>query len=110
MEGGGKARQKRFGSKTVRDVRPSTTPGLTLLVELQRTPCSFALPGCGWRWTRGRYSLRAKAVDFSKILAQIDGMVKVLGNEQTDDDEQKSFCDKVREARGWAFHGRSATF
>merc|ERR1719482_1885494 len=41
-----------------------------------------------------QYSLRAKAVDFSKILAQIDGMVEVLGNEQTDDDEQKSFCDK----------------
>merc|ERR1719486_1592328 len=28
-----------------------------------------------------QYSLRAKAVDFSKIMAQIDGMVKVLGEE-----------------------------
>jgi len=41
-----------------------------------------------------QYSLRAKAVDFSKILAQIDGMVEVLGNEQADDDSQKAFCDK----------------
>merc|ERR1719281_1505291 len=35
-----------------------------------------------------------KSVDFSKVLAQIDGMVKVLGKEQTDDDTQKDFCDK----------------
>merc|ERR1719443_2436591 len=41
-----------------------------------------------------QYSLRAKAVDFSKILAQIDGMVKVLGDEQDDDDMQKGFCEK----------------
>merc|ERR1719484_214088 len=40
------------------------------------------------------YSLKAKAVDFSKVLAQIDGMVTVLGKEQTDDDTQKDFCDK----------------
>merc|ERR1719240_1755974 len=41
-----------------------------------------------------QYSLRAKAVDFSKIIAQIDGMVKVLGDEQDDDDTQKAFCEK----------------
>merc|ERR1719486_348862 len=35
-----------------------------------------------------------KAVDFSKIQAQIDGMIKVLGDEQDDDDTQKAFCDK----------------
>merc|ERR1719191_2448375 len=40
------------------------------------------------------YSLKAKAVDFSKVLAQIDGMVTVLGKEQEDDDTQKDFCDK----------------
>merc|ERR1719261_1256981 len=40
------------------------------------------------------YSLKAKAVDFSKVLAQIDGMVTVLGKEQEDDDAQKDFCDK----------------
>merc|ERR1719324_2303564 len=40
-----------------------------------------------------QYSLRAKAVDFSKIIAQIDGMVKVLGDEQEDDDSQKAFCE-----------------
>jgi chromosome segregation ATPase len=40
------------------------------------------------------FSLKAKAVDFSKVLAQIDGMVIVLGKEQQDDDAQKDFCDK----------------
>merc|ERR1719230_707095 len=40
------------------------------------------------------FSLKAKAVDFSKVLAQIDGMVTVLGKEQEDDDAQKDFCDK----------------
>jgi len=37
-------------------------------------------------------SLKSKAVDFSKILAQIDGMVKVLAEEQKTDDETKTFC------------------
>merc|ERR1719230_461344 len=40
------------------------------------------------------FSLKAKAVDFSKVLAMIDGMVTVLGKEQADDDTQKDFCDK----------------
>merc|ERR1719281_2231536 len=40
------------------------------------------------------YALKAKAVDFSKVLAQVDGMVTVLGKEQEDDDTQKDFCDK----------------
>jgi DNA repair exonuclease SbcCD ATPase subunit len=40
-----------------------------------------------------QFSLKSKKVDFSKILAQIDGMVKVLGEEQKGDDEQKAFCD-----------------
>lgn len=39
-----------------------------------------------------QYGLKAKAVDFTKIKAQIDGMVTVLGKEQVDDDEQKKFC------------------
>merc|ERR1740127_139421 len=38
--------------------------------------------------------LRSRSVDFSKILAMIDGMVKVLGEEQKDDDATKSYCDK----------------
>ena len=38
-------------------------------------------------------ALKSKSVDFSKISAQIDGMIDVLGKEQTDDDEQKVFCD-----------------
>merc|ERR1719327_1613129 len=41
-----------------------------------------------------QFALKAKAVDFSKILAQIDGMVKVLGEEQKTDDETKTFCTK----------------
>merc|ERR1719163_2231141 len=40
-----------------------------------------------------QYSLKSKAVDFSKVLSMIDGMVTVLGKEQTDDDAQKKFCD-----------------
>merc|ERR1719235_2298943 len=39
-------------------------------------------------------SLKSRAVDFSKILAMIDGMVKVLGEEQKDDDATKAYCDK----------------
>merc|ERR1719484_266932 len=39
-------------------------------------------------------SLRSRSVDFSKILAQVDGMIKVLGEEQKDDDHMKSYCDK----------------
>merc|ERR1719428_1322112 len=38
-------------------------------------------------------ALKSKSVDFSKITAQIDGMVDVLGKEQADDDSQKDFCD-----------------
>merc|ERR1719271_2238394 len=40
------------------------------------------------------FGMKSKAVDFSKILAMIDGMVKVLGEEQKDDDATKSYCDK----------------
>merc|ERR1719408_779983 len=39
-------------------------------------------------------SMKSRAVDFSKIMAMIDGMAKVLGEEQKDDDTQKSYCDK----------------
>merc|ERR1719352_2150251 len=37
--------------------------------------------------------MKAKKVDFSKILAMINGMVDVLHEEQRDDDTQKTFCD-----------------
>merc|ERR1719326_1147923 len=40
------------------------------------------------------FALQAKKVDFSKVLAMIDNMSKQLAKEQTDDDNQKSFCDK----------------
>merc|ERR1719482_95452 len=40
------------------------------------------------------FSLKAKKVDFSKVLAMIDGMVDVLKTEQKDDDTQKAFCDQ----------------
>merc|ERR1719352_373506 len=39
-------------------------------------------------------ALKSKAVDFSKITEQIDGMIDVLGKEQDDDDKQKVFCDE----------------
>merc|ERR1719380_124314 len=45
-------------------------------------------------------SLKAKKVDFSKVLAMIDGMEKVLKEEQADDDSTKSFCDKDLEKSG----------
>jgi hypothetical protein len=40
------------------------------------------------------FSLKAKAVDFSKVIAMIDGMSIVLKEEQKNDDSQKAFCDK----------------
>jgi len=40
------------------------------------------------------FSLKAKKVDFSKVLAMIDGMVAVLKEDQVNDDNQKAFCDK----------------
>merc|ERR1719395_246891 len=40
------------------------------------------------------FSLKAKKVDFSKVLAMIDGMESVLKQEQQDDDTQKAFCDQ----------------
>merc|ERR1719316_2640489 len=39
-----------------------------------------------------QFALKSKSVDFSKILAQIDGMMKVLAEEQKTDDETKTFC------------------
>merc|ERR1719407_346842 len=44
------------------------------------------------------FSLKSKKVDFSKVVAMIDGMVGVLGNEQKDDDAQKGMCVKDLEA------------
>jgi len=40
------------------------------------------------------FGMKAKKVDFSKIEAQIDGMMKVLAEEQKADDEQYAFCQK----------------
>merc|ERR1719506_1725611 len=40
------------------------------------------------------FALKAKKVDFSKVVAMIDNMSKQLAKEQTDDENQKSFCDK----------------
>merc|ERR1719327_961936 len=45
-------------------------------------------------------SLKAKKVDFSKVLAMIDCMEKVLKEEQAGDDSTKSFCDKDFEKSG----------
>merc|ERR1740117_1251826 len=40
------------------------------------------------------FSLKAKSVDFSKVIAQIDNMSAIMVSEQKDDDAQKDFCDK----------------
>jgi hypothetical protein len=45
--------------------------------------------------------LKAKKVDFSKIIAQIDGMEKVLAAEQKEDDDTKVFCStEIEKAEG----------
>merc|ERR1719456_1307505 len=41
-----------------------------------------------------QFKLSAKKVDFTKVIAMIDGMVIVLKEEQSNDDAQKAFCDK----------------
>merc|ERR1719379_3107924 len=46
-----------------------------------------------------QFSLKSKSVDLSKILAQIDGMMKVLAEEQKTDDETKTFCSKEISAK-----------
>jgi len=38
-------------------------------------------------------SLKSKAIDFSKVIAQIDNMSAIMVSEQKDDDSQKEFCD-----------------
>merc|ERR1719389_1117298 len=44
------------------------------------------------------FGLKAKTVDFSKVISMIDGMTSVLKEEQKNDDAQKAFCDKDLEA------------
>jgi len=44
------------------------------------------------------FGLKAKKVDFSKVISMIDGMSAVLKEEQKNDDAQKAFCDKDLEA------------
>jgi septal ring factor EnvC (AmiA/AmiB activator) len=39
-------------------------------------------------------ALRGRKVSFEKVLTMIDDMVKLLGDEQTADDEKKSYCEK----------------
>merc|ERR1719389_1486771 len=45
------------------------------------------------------FGLKAKKVDFTKVIAMIDGMVSVLKEEQKNDDAQKAFCDKDMAAK-----------
>merc|ERR1719159_257884 len=45
------------------------------------------------------FGLKAKKVDFTKVIAMIDGMVLVLKEEQKNDDAQKAFCDKDMAAK-----------
>merc|ERR1719171_2370206 len=46
------------------------------------------------------FGLKAKKVDFTKVISMIDGMVLVLKDEQKNDDSQKAFCDKDLESSG----------
>jgi chromosome segregation ATPase len=39
------------------------------------------------------FGMKSKQADFTKIVAQIDGMMKVLAGEQKADDEQFAFCE-----------------
>jgi chromosome segregation ATPase len=45
------------------------------------------------------FGLKAKKVDFTKVISMIDGMVLVLKEEQKNDDAQKAFCDKDMAAK-----------
>jgi chromosome segregation ATPase len=40
-----------------------------------------------------QFALKAKKVDFSKVLGMVDAMVTQLGKEQQDDDSQKQYCE-----------------
>merc|ERR1719313_177316 len=40
-------------------------------------------------------ALKGKKVSFSKVLAMIDDMIKLLGQEQRDDDDKKEYCEKL---------------
>merc|ERR1719487_3252742 len=42
---------------------------------------------------RTQIKLGAKAENFNQILGMIDNMVKILGDEQADDDKHKEYCD-----------------
>jgi septal ring factor EnvC (AmiA/AmiB activator) len=39
-------------------------------------------------------ALKGRKVSFEKVLSMIDDMVKLLGEEQTSDDDKKSYCEK----------------
>merc|ERR1719359_1814885 len=52
--------------------------------------------------------LRSRSVDFSKIMAQVDGMIKVLGEEQKDDDNTKAYCGKEMKATSEAVEDSEA--
>merc|ERR1719379_1020795 len=40
-------------------------------------------------------ALKGKKVSFTKVLAMIDDMIKLLGQEQRDDDDKKEYCEKL---------------
>jgi len=39
-------------------------------------------------------SVRSKKISFEKVLNKIDGLIKLLGEEQVADDEKKAYCEK----------------
>merc|ERR1719451_203828 len=40
-------------------------------------------------------ALKGKKVSFDKVLKMIDDMVSLLGQEQSDDDDKKEYCEKL---------------
>merc|ERR1719161_3118625 len=79
-------------SSSIRFLQTSTTQAYALRASKLLAAVAGKDSKHGQQLALIQFALKAKAVDFSKILAQIDGMVKVLAEEQKTDDETKTFC------------------
>merc|ERR1719274_469582 len=81
-------------SSSIRFLQTSTTQAYALRASKLLAAVAGKDSKHGQQLALIQFALKAKAVDFSKILAQIDGMVKVLAEEQKTDDETKTFCSE----------------
>merc|ERR1719159_1547430 len=79
---------------SMRFMQTSSTRSSALRVARSLAAAALKDPARAPRLALLQYALKAKSVDFSKILAQIDGMMTVLAEEQKTDDETKAFCSK----------------